>query len=179
MRLIEQIEKEIKNRKGITLMSVCKEAGISYQTVRRALREDKGITEETLMKLQEVLGEVFVLVSKDVFKDYVKDDDVEGSDDGANDNLNSDSGVVTFEVENPDAEKEVNVPIDKVIGNVDSDKASSSPTKMRVKVKGVDLISGDIDSVEIPLDDTSCVGCNFDGFLDEAKTEPCFICNEK
>lgn len=66
MRLIEQIALEIKKRKGITLKSTCEKAGVSYQSVRRALKDGKGITEETLMKLQEALGEVFISVSKDV-----------------------------------------------------------------------------------------------------------------
>lgn len=66
MRLIDQIAAEIKKRKGVSLMSTCKDAGVDYQTVRRAIKDGSGITESTLMKLQETLGMVLILVNKDV-----------------------------------------------------------------------------------------------------------------
>jgi hypothetical protein len=68
MRLIEQIYKEVEKRNGVSLRSLCNDSGVNYQTVRRALWYNKGITEETLIKLQDSLGMVFILVEKKVLK---------------------------------------------------------------------------------------------------------------
>jgi hypothetical protein len=53
MRVIDQINRDIKKTRGLSLRKVCIDAGVNYQTVWRALKQGKDIKESTLLKLSD------------------------------------------------------------------------------------------------------------------------------
>lgn len=66
MRLIKQIKKDIDKTKGISLASVCRKAGVNYQTVLRALKNNQDMKESTLVKLVDALDKQLVLIDKNL-----------------------------------------------------------------------------------------------------------------
>ena len=58
---LQQISKEIKRRKDLSVKSVCLSANINVQTYYNALRSGN-IKESTLMKLQKAIDKKLVLI---------------------------------------------------------------------------------------------------------------------
>ena len=62
---IQQIDKEIKRRKDLSVKMVCKNCGINIQTYYNALKTGN-TKESTLMKLQKAIDKKLVLIDIDL-----------------------------------------------------------------------------------------------------------------
>ena len=60
---IQQIDKEIKRRKDLSVRLVCKLSGVDEGTYYKALKGDT--KQSTLLKLQKVIDKRFVLIDID------------------------------------------------------------------------------------------------------------------
>lgn len=65
MSLLQQIDKEIKRRKDLSVKKVCKIACVNTQTYYNALKSGN-MKESTLLKLQKAINKKLVLIDKDL-----------------------------------------------------------------------------------------------------------------
>ena len=61
---IQQIDKEIKRRKDLSVRMVCKISGVAEDTYYKALKGDT--KQSTLIKLQEAINKKLVLIDNDL-----------------------------------------------------------------------------------------------------------------
>lgn len=69
MRVVEQLKRDIDKTKGISLASVCRNCGVNYQTVWRALNWGRDIRESTLEKLAQEIDKQIVLIDCEIDQD--------------------------------------------------------------------------------------------------------------
>ncbi len=61
---IQQIDKEIKQRKDLSVKLVCEISGVNQKTYYKALKGD--IKQSTLIKLQDAINKKLVLIDKEL-----------------------------------------------------------------------------------------------------------------
>lgn len=66
MSLMDQIQREVKRRKGWNLKYLCDKACVSYTSVLATVNHGADIKQSTLIKLQKPLEKKFVLIDEDL-----------------------------------------------------------------------------------------------------------------